>query len=55
VNLRLKSILKCTPEMWQNFCRYSEELISEDSTKLVSPLIISLGESDRDFDAGDDD
>jgi hypothetical protein len=47
--------------MWQHFCRYSEELISEDSTKLVgnlsnvSPLIISLGESDRDFDAGDDD
>jgi hypothetical protein len=51
--------------MWQHFCRYCEELISEDWAKLmgnlsfenVPPLIISLGESDSesDFDAGNDD
>jgi hypothetical protein len=49
VNLRLESILKCTPEICQYFCRYCEEL----------PLIISLGESDSefdwDFDASNDD
>jgi hypothetical protein len=62
VNLWLESILKYIPEMWQHFCRYCEELISEDWAKLmgnlsfenVSPLIISLGESDWDFDAGND-
>jgi hypothetical protein len=63
VNLWLESILKCTPEICQHFCRYCEELISEDWTKLmenfsfenVLPLIISLEESDWDFDAGNDD
>jgi hypothetical protein len=64
----LESILKCTPEICQHFCRYCEELISEDWAKLmenlsfenVHPLIIiSLGESDSEFDwdfhAGNDD
>jgi hypothetical protein len=67
MNLWLESILKCTPEIFQNFCRYCEELISEDWTKLmgnlsfenVLPLIISLEESDSesdwDFDTGNDD
>jgi hypothetical protein len=58
VNLWLKSILKCTPEICQHFCGYCEELISEDWTKLmgnisfenVLPLIISLGGSDSAFD-----
>jgi hypothetical protein len=58
VNLWLDSILKCTPEICQHFCRYCEELISEDWTKLmgnisfenVLPLIISLGGSDSAFD-----
>jgi hypothetical protein len=62
VNLWLESILKCTPEICQHFCRYCEELISEDWAKLmrnlsfenVLPLIISLGESDSEFDAGND-
>jgi hypothetical protein len=46
----LDSILKCTPK-----------IISEDSAKLmenlsnVPPLIISLEESDWDFDVGNDD
>jgi hypothetical protein len=55
-----------TPEICQHFCRYCEELISEDWAKLMGnlsfenalPLIISLGESDSefdwDFDAGND-
>jgi hypothetical protein len=64
----LESILKCTPEICQHFCRYCEELISEDWAKLMGNLsfenvlpliIISLGESDsefdRDFHAGNDD
>jgi hypothetical protein len=68
VNLWLESILKCTPEICQHFCRYCDIVdISEDWTKLmgnlsfenVLPLIISLGESDSefdwDFDAGNDD
>jgi hypothetical protein len=68
VNEWLESILKCTPEICQHFCRYCEELISEDWAKLtenlsfenVLPLIIiSLGESDSEFDwdfhAGNDD
>jgi hypothetical protein len=67
VNLWLESILKYPPEMWQHFCRYCEELISEDWPKLmgnlsfenVLPLIISLEESDSesdwDFDTGNDD
>jgi hypothetical protein len=67
VNLWLASILKCAPKICQHFCRYCEELISEDWTKLMAnlsfenvlPLIISLGESDSefdwDFDAGIDD
>jgi hypothetical protein len=63
VNLWLESILKCTPEICQHFCRYCKELISEDWAKLmrnlsfenVLPLIISLGESDSEFDAGNDD
>jgi hypothetical protein len=65
VNLWLESIFKCTPEICQHFCRYCEELISEDWAKLmgnlsfenVLPLIISLGESDSNlnFDAGNDD
>jgi hypothetical protein len=67
VNLWLESIFKCTPEICQHFCRYCEELISEDWTKLmgnlsfenVFALIILLGESDSefdwDFDAGNDD
>jgi hypothetical protein len=67
VNLWLESILKCTPEICQHFCRYWEQLISEDWAKLmwnllfekVFPLIISLGECDSefdwDFDAGNDD
>jgi hypothetical protein len=57
VNLWLESILKCTPEICQHFCRYCEELISEDWAKLMRnlPLIISLGESDSEFDAGNDD
>jgi hypothetical protein len=59
VNEWLESILKCTPESCQHFCRYCEELISEDWAKLmenfsfenVLPLIvISLGESDSEFD-----
>jgi hypothetical protein len=66
VNLWLESILKCTPEICQHFCRYCEELISEDWAKLMGNLsfekvlssIISLEESDSefdwDFDAGDD-
>jgi hypothetical protein len=66
VNLWLESILKCTPEICQHFCRHCEEL-SEDLAKLmgnlsfenVLPLIISLGESDSefdwDFDAGNGD
>jgi hypothetical protein len=53
--------------MWQHFCRYCEELISEDWAKLmgnlsfenVPLLIISLGESDSEsdlnFDSGNDD
>jgi hypothetical protein len=68
VNEWLESILKCTPEICQHFCRYCEELISEDWAKLMGNLsfenvlpliIISLGESDsefnRDFHAGNDD
>jgi hypothetical protein len=67
VNLWLEPILKCTPEICQYFCRYCEELISEDWAKLmwnlsfenVFRLIISLGESDSEFDwdfeAGNDD
>jgi hypothetical protein len=64
----VESILKCTPEICQHFCRYCEELISEDWAKLMGNLsfenvlpliIISLGESDsefdRDFHAGNDD
>jgi hypothetical protein len=35
VNLWLESILKCTPEICQHFCRYCEELISEDWAKLM--------------------
>jgi hypothetical protein len=66
VNLWLESIFKCT-EICQHFCRYCEELISEDWGKLmgnlsfenVFPLIISLAESDSefdwDFDAGNGD
>jgi hypothetical protein len=46
-----------TPEICQHFCRYCEELISEDWAKLmgnlsfenVLPLIISFGESDSDL------
>jgi hypothetical protein len=57
VNEWLESILKCTPEICQHFCRYCEELISEDWAKLmrnlsfenVLPLIISFGESDSDL------
>jgi hypothetical protein len=53
VNLWLESILKYTPEMWQHFCRYCEELSSEDWAKLmgnlsfenVPPLTISFEES----------
>jgi hypothetical protein len=53
--------------MWQHFCGYCEELISEDWAKLmgnlsfenVPLLIISLGESDSEsdlnFDSGNDD
>jgi hypothetical protein len=68
VNEWLESILKCTPEICQHFCRYCEELISKDWAKLMGNLsfenvlpliIISLGESDsefdRDFHAGNDD
>jgi hypothetical protein len=68
VNEWLESILKCTPEICQHFCRYCEELISENWAKLMGNLsfenvlpliIISLGESDsefdRDFHAGNDD
>jgi hypothetical protein len=68
VNEWLEYILKCTPEICQHFCRYCEELISEDWAKLMGNLsfenvlpliIISLGESDsefdRDFHAGNDD
>jgi hypothetical protein len=68
VNEWLESILKCTSEICQHFCRYCEELISEDWAKLMGNLsfenvlpliIISLGESDsefdRDFHAGNDD
>jgi hypothetical protein len=44
--------LKCTPEIYQHFCRNL-------SFENVLPLIISLGESDKefdwDFDAGNDD
>jgi hypothetical protein len=29
-NLWLESISKCTPEMWQNFCRHCKELVSAD-------------------------
>jgi hypothetical protein len=59
VNEWLESILKCTPEICQHFCRYCEELISEDCAKLMGNLsfenvlpliIISLGESDSEFD-----
>jgi hypothetical protein len=58
VNLWLESILKCTPEICQHFCRYCEEVISEGRAKLmgnlsfenVLSLIISLGESDSEFD-----
>jgi hypothetical protein len=59
VNEWLESILKCTPEICQHFCRYCKELILEDWAKLmrhlsfenVLPLIIiSLGESDSEFD-----
>jgi hypothetical protein len=54
VNEWLESILKCTPEICQHFCRYCEELISENWAKLMGNLsfenvlpliIISLGES----------
>jgi hypothetical protein len=67
VNLWLESILKCTPEICQHFCRYCEELILEDWAKLmgnlsfenVLRLIIPLGESDSEFDwefdSGNDD
>jgi hypothetical protein len=68
VNEWLESILKCTPEIWQHFCRYCKELILEDWAKLMGNLsfenvlpliIISLGESDSEFDwdfhAGNDD
>jgi hypothetical protein len=68
VNEWLESILKCTSEICQQFCRYCEELISEDWAKLMGNLsfenvlpliIISLGESDSKFDwdfhAGNDD
>jgi hypothetical protein len=58
VNLWLESILKCTPEIFQHFCRYCEKLTSEDWTELmgnlsnenVFPLIISLEESDSESD-----
>jgi hypothetical protein len=63
VNLWLESILQCTPQICQHFCRYCEEFISEDWAKLmgnlsfenVLPLIISLKEPDSEFDAGNDD
>jgi hypothetical protein len=38
VNLWLESILKRIPEIWQHFCRYCEELISEDWAKLMENL-----------------
>jgi hypothetical protein len=38
VNLWLESIFKCTPEICQHFCRYCEELISEDWAKLMGNL-----------------
>jgi hypothetical protein len=38
VNLWLESILKCSPEICQHFCRYCEELISEDWAKFMGDL-----------------
>jgi hypothetical protein len=62
VNLWLESILKCTPEICQHFCRYCEDwakLMGNLSFENVLPLIISLREPDSefdwDFDAGNDD
>jgi hypothetical protein len=68
VNEWLESILKCTPEICQHFCRYCKELILENWAKLMENLsfenvlpliIISLGEFDSeldwDFHAGNDD
>jgi hypothetical protein len=59
----MESISKCTPEMWQNFCRHCEELILADLTKHtgnvsyenIPPFIISLGESNSESDDDNDD
>jgi hypothetical protein len=64
-DLWLESILKCTPEIWQNYCMHCEELIASAWTKHmgnfsvanIPPFIISCADSDSesgsDFDDSD--
>lgn len=61
-NLWLDALSKCTPDMWQNFCKHCETLISEEWVKFmenisienIPPFIISLTESDDDSDCCSD-
>jgi len=56
-NLWRDALSKCTPDMWQNFCKHCEKLISADWTKHmghlsvenIPPFIISLEESDSEL------
>ena len=53
-NLWLEALSNCTSDMWQNFCKHCEKLISEDWVKYmgnisfenIPPFIISLEESE---------
>jgi transposase len=49
-----ESLLKCTPEIWQNYCTHCEELIASDWTKHMGnfpPFIISLADSDSESES----
>jgi hypothetical protein len=54
-----ESLLKCTPEIWQNYCTHYEELIASDWTKHmgnfsvanIPPFIISLPDSDSESES----
>lgn len=57
-NLWREALLKCTPDMWQNYCNHCEKLILSDwkkymgnlSIENIPPFIISLEDSDSDSD-----
>jgi transposase len=54
-----ESLLKCTPEIWQNYCTHCDELIASDWTKHmgnfsvanIPPFIISLADSDSESES----